>query len=279
MSSPHAQCVTRYVGNAGLYPVAHRGGAALAPENSLTAFGRAYGLGFRYLETDLQITADGVCVAFHDRTLRRVLSVPGAVRGIRWSELRALRFRGEFVPTLDDLLEGFPDACFMMDVKDPVALDPVIAVLRRHRAVDRVCLAGASDRLLTAARERAGPGLSTALGWGSLVRLTLAARTGMTASRVAGSLAQAEFVHVPRYYGPLPVYSARLVALAHELGLRVMAWTINDAAEIVQLLDQGVDGVITDRPDVLRDVLIARGAWARPLPLPLPERLLDGSIG
>ena len=264
--SIHAQYVIRYIGNGRPYPVAHRGGAGLAPENSLAAFSRAYALGFRYLETDIRITADGACVALHDRTLRRVLAVSGTVRGISWAQLRALRFQGEAVPTLDDLLDLYPDACFMMDLKDPDALDPVIETIRRHRAVDRVCLAGAPDRWLAAARDRAGPGLSTSLGWESIVRLAYAARSGATASRLSGRLPGAEFVHVPRYYGMLPVYSQRLVELAHDLGLRVMVWTIDDAAVIAGLLDEGVDGVITDRPDVLRDVLIARGAWTAPVP-------------
>jgi glycerophosphoryl diester phosphodiesterase len=262
----HAQHVIRYFGNGGPYPVAHRGGGGLAPENSLAAFSHAYALGFRYLETDIRITADGVCVAFHDRTLRRVLAVPGTVRGTSWGQLRALRFQDEAVPTLDDLLATFPDACLMMDLKDPDALDPVIEIIRRHQAVDRVCLAGASDRLLGAARDRAGPGLSTSMGWESTIRLACAARAGATPSRLAGRLSQAEFIHVPRYCGVLPVYSQRLVALAHDLGRRVMVWTIDDAAAIAGLLDDGVDGIITDRPDVLREVLIARNAWTTPAP-------------
>jgi glycerophosphoryl diester phosphodiesterase len=257
--------------------VAHRGGAGLAPENSLAAFSRAHALGFRYLETDIQITADGVCVAFHDSKLHRVLAVPGTVRRTQWADLRALRFQGEAVPTLDDVLEAFPDACFMMDLKDSTALEPVIEVLRRHRAVDRVCLAGGSDRLLAAARERGGPQLCTALGWTSVTRLALSARTGASIGRLAGRIGKAEFVHVPRYYGMLPVYAARLVSMAHDLGLRVMVWTIDDAAVIGGLLDQGVDGVITDRPDVLREVLIARDAWVRPA-LDV-DRIRDGSIG
>ncbi len=265
-SAVQAHRVIRYVGNAGFYPVAHRGGTGLAPENSLAAFGRAHALGFRYLETDLRVTADGVCVAFHDHTLRRVLGVPGRVRRTTWAQLRRLRFQGEIVPTLDELLDLFPDTCFMMDLKDPDALDPVIEVLRRHRAIDRVCLAGASDRWLSAARDRAGLALSTSLGWESVIRLAAAARTATPARRLIGSLPRGEFLHVPRYYGLLPVYSRRLVELAHDLGLRVMVWTIDDPAAISRLLDEGVDGIITDRPDVLREVLIARNVWTTPAP-------------
>jgi glycerophosphoryl diester phosphodiesterase len=264
--------VTRYLGNGGPYPVAHRGGAGLAPENSLAAFGRAHDLGFRYLETDIQLTADDVCVAFHDTKLRRTLGVPGTVRETTWSALRAHTFDGQRVPEVDELLEAYPEARFMMDLKDPAALRPLLTALRRHRAVDRVCLAGAPDRLLLAARECAGPELSTALGWGSITRLAVAARTGSALGSIGGGLVPAEFVHVPIRLGRLPVYRARLVSMAHDLGLRVMVWTVNDAAVMHELLDDGADGVITDRPDILREVLIARDAWtpaSDQLPVPV----------
>jgi glycerophosphoryl diester phosphodiesterase len=251
--------VIRYVGNAAPYPVAHRGGGGLAPENSFAAFSHA-----QYLETDLRITADGVCVAFHDRSLRRVLGRAGTIGRSPFAQLRALRFQGEVVPTLDELLERYPDACFMMDLKDPDALAPVIEILRRHRAVDRVCLAGATDRSLTAARDLAGSGLSTSLGWESVIRVACAARAGTSPRRLARSLPPAEFIHVPMFYGPLPVYCERLVELAHALDLRVMVWTIDDAPMITRLLDEGADGIITDRPDVLRETLIARNAWTTP---------------
>jgi glycerophosphoryl diester phosphodiesterase len=260
--------VTRYGADAGPLPVAHRGGAGLAPENSLSAFDRSYALGFRYLETDLRVTADGVCVAFHDRSLRRVLATPGTVRATTWDRLRRLRFQGQVVPTLDDLLTAYPDARLMMDLKDPAALAPVVETLRRHRALGRVCLAGASDRLLAAARAAGGPGLSTALGLESVIRLACAARAGAGRARLAGSFPAAEFVHVPLTYRMLPVYSRRLVEMAHDLGLRVMTWTVDDAGPMARLLDDGVDGVITDRPDVLREVLIARDAWNAPAAVP-----------
>jgi glycerophosphoryl diester phosphodiesterase len=256
--------MTRYLGNGGPYPVAHRGGAGLAPENSLAAFRRAHDLGFRYLETDVRLTADGVCVAFHDTLLRRTLGVRGAIHEITWARLQEHSFGGEQVPGVDQLLGDFPDAKFMIDLKDAAALVPLIGLLRRHGALDRVCLAGGTDRLLAAARECAGPQLLTAAGWASITRLTLAARFGSSLASFAGELMPAEFVHVPLRFGRLPVYGPRLVSMAHDLGLRVMVWTVDNPVLMHRLFDEGADGVITDRPDLLREVLVARDAWTPP---------------
>lgn len=263
----------RYLGSGGPYPVAHRGGAGLAPENSLAAFDCAHDLGIRYLETDVRLTADGVCVAFHDSSLRRIFGVGGAIHETSWSALQSLTYGGERVPDVDQLLEGFPEANFMMDLKDPAALAPLLRILRRHDALDRVCLAGGSDRLLAEARDSAGPSLSTACGWTSITRLAIAARVGSSLAAFAGALRPAEFVHVPIRYGRLPVYGPRLVSMAHDLGLRVMVWTVDDPLLMHDLLDEGADGVITDRPDLLRGVLEARNAWTSPAAgCPLPSQ-------
>jgi glycerophosphoryl diester phosphodiesterase len=168
----------------------------------------------------------------------------------------------------------------MMDLKDPAALGPLIRILRRHGALDRVCLAGGPDRLLAEARIYAGPLLSTASGWASITRLSIAARIGSSLASFAGELMPAEFVHVPIRLGRLPVYGPRLVSMAHDLGLRVMVWTVDDPRVMHRLLDEGADGVITDRPDVLREVLIARNAWTSPATaegsaLPPDDDLLD----
>src|SRR5512140_3268370 len=113
------------------YAVAHRGGAGLAVENTLAAFARSHALGFRYLETDVRTTADGVCAVFHDATLRRLTGVRARVRDLTWRELSALPLAGgQRVPRVEDLLEAFPDARFMIDVKDPQGIGPLARALR-----------------------------------------------------------------------------------------------------------------------------------------------------
>ena len=257
--------VTGYGGDGGPLAVAHRGGAGLAPENTFAAFERSHALGVRYLETDVRITADGVPVIFHDSGLRRATGRRGRIADLDWADVCGLRVGGEPVPRLEEAFAAFPDVRWTIDLKDPRALRPFADAVRRSRALDKVCLAGAADRVLAAAREELGPGLSTALGWESLTRLAVAGRTGTP----CGRLAPAQFAHVPLRLGRVPVFADRLIGMAREIGVRVLVWTVDEPALMHRLLDAGVDGVISDRPDLLREVLVARDAWRPPVVSPV----------
>ncbi len=244
--------------------VAHRGGAGLHPENTLTAFSHAYGLGVRWLETDVRSSADGVAVLHHDRTLQRLFGLDAAVADLTWDRLRSLRTpAGDRLVRPIDVLDAFPDARLAVDLKDPAVVPGLLADVRRAGAAERVCLAGAPDRLLTAAAD-AEPGLTTALGWRTLVHLIAAARLGAPAPGLARRPAHARWAHVPDRLVGAGVLTAGVVARADALGLHVMAWTVDEPARMHQLLDIGVRGVITDRPDLLREVLLARGQWRPP---------------
>lgn len=240
--------------------VAHRGGAGLAPENTLAAFSLAFGLGLRYLETDVRLTADGVALAFHDETLVRVTGARGRVRDRPWDDVARLLVQGrEPVARLEDVLGSFPDSCVTVDLKEAAAIAPLAAAIRRTGSASRVCVAGAWDGWLAAVRTAVGPALATALGWRSLTALVTCARVGVRPPR---SLATGAFVHLPLRLGRVPVLGERLVAMSHDLGVRVLAWTVDDPTVMHGLLDDGVDGLITDRPDLLREVLVRRGAWS-----------------
>jgi glycerophosphoryl diester phosphodiesterase len=241
--------------------LAHRGGAALAPENTLAAFSLATDLGVRYLETDVRLTADGQLVCFHDATLDRVTDRRGPVRRHTLTTLRGARVGGEPIPTLVEALEALPDAKFTVDLKDRAAIAPLAKVLQHKAFRDRVCVAGAWDGWLDQLRAQA-PGAHTALGWRSLAALVVASRTGRPCAR---RFATAGFAHVPLRLGRVPIFVERLVEGARRIGVRVVVWTVDDPGEMAWLLDAGVDGSITDRPDVLREVLVARNQW---LPMP-----------
>jgi glycerophosphoryl diester phosphodiesterase len=255
-----AVSASNYLTSHHVFAIAHRGGAGLAPENTMAAFRRSYDLGLRYLETDVRVTADGVCLAFHDATVDRVTCAGGKVINRDWDSLRMLDVDGEPIARIEDVLEEFPDAHLAIDLKDAAALRPMISMLRRTGTTDRVCLSGARDGLLQAARDLAGPALATALGWESTTRFVLAARTGLRPRR----LARAEFVHVPLRLGRVGILAERMVEMAHELGMKLIVWTVDDPFQMKRLLDMGTDGVITDRPDLLRAVMTGRGMWPKP---------------
>ena len=237
---------------------AHRGGAAAGDENTAEAFGRAVALGYRYVETDVHATADGVAVVFHDADLRRVTGTAGTVAGMRWADLAAVRVGGTgAVPRLDDVLAAWPDIRFNIDVKADGAAAPAVDVLRRAGAAHRVLLASFSDARLATLRRLAGPRFATSLGQRGAARLKLASWSRLPV-RFPASVVAAQ---VPVAAGPVTVVDRRFVAYAHRIGLQVHVWTIDDPSTMHRLLDLGVDGIMTDRVDVLREVYLGRGVW------------------
>ncbi|MEK2491114.1 glycerophosphodiester phosphodiesterase [Kitasatospora purpeofusca] len=240
---------------------AHRGGDLGRPENSLAAFEAAVALGYRYLETDVHATADGVLVAFHDSRLDRVTDRAGVLAELPWRTVREARIGGtEPVPLLEDLLDAFPEARFNIDVKAAPAVGPLVEAVRRTGAWDRVCVGGFSDARLAAVRAAAGPRLATSLGPREVARLRLRSLAGPF-GRGGGAPWAGTCAQVPELHKGIRVVDRAFVRAAHRLGLQVHVWTVDDATRIRALLDLGVDGIMADRIDVLRDVLRERGCW------------------
>ena len=222
----------------------------------MAAFRHAYGQGYRFLETDVHATADGQVVVFHDPDLGRVTDQRGAIVDQPWSEVRQARVGGtEPIPLLADLLEEFPDARFAIDAKADATVDPLVELIRRSGAADRVCLGSFSDRRLAALRAALGPGVATSMGPLELFRLFRASAIGRAFATPAVA------VQSPLSYQRVPIITPRFLATAHAAGLEVHVWTIDDPGQMRRLLALGVDGIMTDRPELLRDVLIERGAW------------------
>lgn len=239
--------------------IAHRGGSVDGIENTVASFARAVDLGYRYLETDVRLTADGELVAFHDSGLERVAGTDQRLRDLTWPQLSRLRIGGrEPVPRFAEVLKAFPDARLLVDPKCDAAVDPLIAALRDHDAVARVCVGSFSDRRLRRVRAAFGDAVCTSMGPGEALRLRLAAWGVLSPSAVPSDPA---CVQVPVRWGPVVFAEPRLIAFAHARGLQVHVWTVNDGPTMARLLDLGVDGIITDELTVLRDVLVARGRW------------------
>lgn len=245
-----------FLDHPGPIPFAHRGGASEAPENSLPAFQHAIDLGFRYLETDVHATADGVLVAFHDDVLDRVTEHRGRVDELTWSEVSDARIDGrEPIPLLEDILTTWPDARVNIDPKADSAVEPLVEVLRRTRAIDRVCVGSFSDERIDRVRDALGPELCTGMGPDEFVGLIRAYQGEDVTFR-----SQAAQIP-PQDHEGRPLASRELVEVAHANGIVVHVWTIDDPDEMCSLLDAGVDGIMTDRPAVLREVFAERGIW------------------
>lgn len=239
---------------------AHRGGAHHGDENTVAAFGRAVGMGYRYLEIDVRCTADDVAVVFHDELLDRVAGTPGELATLRWEDLRTVRIGGEqAVPRLEDVLTAWPDTRFNIDVKCDAAVVPVVSAVRRTDSMDRVLVAAFSDARIRRIRRILGPRLATALGPREALRL----RTGAWLGRgMWGLTPGVPAAQIPARAGLVTVVDEGFIRYAHRLGVHVHVWTIDDPMEMHRLLDLGVDGIMTDRIDVLRDVYSTRGLWA-----------------
>lgn len=239
--------------------IAHRGGLALGPENTLATFDRTTALGVRYLETDVRTTRDGTLVCFHDSSLRRTTGHRGAVADLDLVAVRRLRVDGrEPVPTLAEAMHSFPGARWAIDLKDERSVGAMATLLTANPGwAARVCVAGAWSRRLLRLQAEV-PGVTTALGWRDLTALIATSRSY---TRTPAGVACGSFAHVPYRLGRLPVYAERIVRRAHASGIRVAVWTVNDRPTMDMLLDAGVDGIITDHPGLLREALVSRNMW------------------
>lgn len=242
---------------------AHRGGAFHPEleglENTLAAFEHAVDLGYQYLETDVHATRDGVLLAFHDRVLDRVTQTRGAIADLDRAEVAAALIDGrEQIPSMASLFERFPAVRFNIDIKSEAGVAPLAELIRRTGAHDRVCVASFSERRIRRFRRLAGDRVATAAG-----PRTVAALRYLPGRRLVDALVRgpAAALQVPHRLGRLRVVTPALVARAHRAGKHVHVWTIDDPAEMRELLDLGVDGLMTDRTDLLRDVLVERGQW------------------
>jgi glycerophosphoryl diester phosphodiesterase len=241
---------------------AHRGGAFHPEleglENTMAAFAHAVALGYRYLETDVHATRDGVLLAFHDKVLDRVTDGTGRVAELSYGDVRrALIGDREEIPTLASLMEAFPRARFNIDIKADAAVAPLADLVRRTAAHDRVCIASFSEARLAAFRRLSTRRVAIACPPRCVVGLRFAP-TGSLAHRLRG---RGDVLQVPHWRGTLRVVTRQLVQRAHAAGRPVHVWTVDSPQEMHALLDLGVDGLMTDRTDVLRDVLVARGQW------------------
>ncbi len=243
---------------------AHRGGATYPPnlnrENTRHAFAEAVALGYRYLETDVHATADGVLLAFHDEVLDRVTDRVGAVAELSYAEVADARIGGvDPIPRLAELFEAFPEARFNIDAKSAMAVDLLADAIAAHNAYERVCIASFGIRRLYRLRRRLGHRVASA-----------ASPLGVSLNRFAPWLTGVLNTPAPALQLPLShpvlgrellIATPALIEAVHRASKKVHVWTIDDSETMARLVDAGVDGIFTDRIDLLKDVLLERGLW------------------
>ncbi len=247
--------------------IAHRGGAKLAPENTLVAFENAVALEVDALKLDVHSTSDGVIVVMHDDDVKRTTDGSGPIHDLSYRELLELdagydfssdggkthpyRGKGVVVPTLSEVLHAFPDQPVVIEIKQssPSIVEPVLDVLYEEKAVDRVVLASVYDDALKKLRE-AEPTLLTSMGVGEIATFV-----GLVDDNEADYVAPAPIIQPPA-----SLVKADFMARADRKGIAVHGWTVNGTTEMNRLLDLNIHGIITDNPVTLGQVLADRAA-------------------
>jgi glycerophosphoryl diester phosphodiesterase len=213
--------------------LAHRGGLEDGPENTMRAFAGAVRRGFRYLETDVHATADGVLLAFHDDRLDRVADRTGVIAELPYSEVRRARIGGEPVPLLEDVLATWPEVRVNIDIKAPNATERLVETLNRTGSRDRVCVGSFSQARLTRFRRLTHGRVCTSLGPVEVVALRAASYVpGALPIPIRGAVAQVPVGERLPVVGRLPIVDRRFVEGAHRRGVLVHVWTINDPDEM-----------------------------------------------
>ncbi|MBN1148393.1 MAG: glycerophosphodiester phosphodiesterase [Anaerolineales bacterium] len=257
-----------FLSNDGPLVIAHRGGRGLWPPNTLYAFERAIALGADVLEMDIHSSADGALVVRHDPTVDATTDGRGPIRNYTLAKLKSLdagyrwtadgggsypyRGLGITIPTLDEVLEAFPDMRLNIDIKpqDPAVVEPFCRLLREYNRLEQVIVGSFHDDQLRRFRSLC-PEVATAAGlaetrWFFLLNSLFLGRVYR---------ARAEAFQIPEYAGGLHLVTRRFVRGAHARNVQVHVWTVNETAEMQRLLDWGVDGLITDYPDRLLALL------------------------
>ncbi|MGQ9859173.1 MAG: glycerophosphodiester phosphodiesterase [Thermodesulfobacteriota bacterium] len=248
---------------------AHRGASGHRPENTLEAFSLAVSMGVRYLELDVRMSLDGHVVVIHDDTLERTTDGRGSVREHDLAQLKRLdagckfvpggsglplfKGKGVRIPTLDEVIREFPEAMLNIEVKqkEPCMVEALWEVIHRNRAMDRVLLAAEDGAVLGRLRERFGDGVASGISRQEAFRF---ARWYLTGKK--GSLQlQGQALQIPQRMAGVDYITRGFIEAAHELGLEVHIWTVNERSRMRMFLEMGADGIMTDFPEMFQALM------------------------
>lgn len=248
--------------------IAHQGGEKLRPSNTMPAFDHAVGLGVDVLEMDVHATQDGVLVLMHDDTVDRTTDGNGAIQEMSLAEIKALdagyywtddegqtypyRGQGITVPTLEEVFQAYPDMPMNIEIKQssPSIVEPFCELIRQYGMAKKVLIPTFHPETMNEFREKC-PGVAT-----SMTEPEIRTFFGLNLAYLGHLFSPpGQAFQVPEYSGDLHVVNGRFVQGAHDRNVAVHVWTVNDPEDMARLVDLGVDGIITDRPDLLLEVL------------------------
>ena len=233
----------------GLTVLAHRGGADESFENTLESFDYSKNLGCKFIETDVQVSADGIPYIFHDDDLKRVLNISSRFDSLSSQEIDKLKIFDQYrIPKLEEALNEFPDISFQIDFKTDEVVAPALDVIKKTKSFERICVASFNSERLKRVRSTY-PDLCISMGPNEVIK-TLISSFGLYNDSIDGDCLQIPI----RYYG-VRVVTKRFVKYLKSKGLKIMVWTINDVKTFEYLIELKVDGIITDKPKLLFETL------------------------
>ncbi len=243
--------------------IAHRGSRFLWPENTQTAFTGAVELGYQFLETDVRVTADGVLVAFHDAHLDRTTDGTGPITALSWEQVSRLdagynhrlggtfpfRSQGIGVPRFEDVVRALPRQCWIVDLKADGSVEALARTVQEMELTDRLIVGSFSGDRVARFRRLTGGKVATSTSPQETIEAVV---EGSLRGLLTGP---AMALQIPVTWYGVPLLTAGLVRAAHAADRLVHVWTINRKEDMETLLEMGVDGLITDRPDLLKPLL------------------------
>ena len=233
----------------GMKILAHRGGAIESCENTLESFRYSVSIGCDYIETDVQLSSDGIPYIFHDNDLKRVLNISSRFDTLSSQEIDKLKIFDQYkIPKLEEALNEFPDISFQIDFKTDEVVTPALDIINKTKSFERVCVASFNSERLKRVRSMY-PDMCISMGPNEVIK-TLLSSFGLYNGSIDGDCLQIPI----RYYG-IRVVTKRFVNFLKSKGLKIMVWTINDVKTFKYLIDLEVDGIITDRPKLLFETL------------------------
>ena len=229
-------------------PIAHRGGTEVAFENTFEAFADAYALGYRWLETDVQISKDGFLYAIHDNNLKRTAGININIDKLNSEDLDQILISGKHrIPRLDLLLRKFNDVTFNLDAKNIHAAKALVNLLNNDKSFRNLCLGSFSHKTMNYMREFLKRDLPMSFSKWEVFSLILDIKFNKNAKY------NASYLQIPKSYLGYKLISKKLLDYCKKNGIKVHVWTINKRNDMENLIRMGVDGIMTDNCRTLLD--------------------------